>query len=343
MPPTAPPITAPTTGTGMSACPIRVPVVAPVTLLAPVTSRFLTVLWYSFSSILFSSRSLRRLLRSLFTDIPSTIAGSAPTARTPPIPVLMIACPPRDINFAAVPAPVDKSGGSPPPVGRRSGGIFANNTPPAFWSFVAAPTILLPILVVGRFAAVPPPVGRGSGGIFANNSPPAFWRFVAAPTIPSVTWLYAIGISFAARVATFKTVRPTYFAVSRVPVLTTSKLISSVTIWAALLTWSEDDLPVLHHMAKCSQLLVKGLYLLSPILLRAFSTTVSARLQHSCSIRYTMVTSLNRYVCLTTLAIPGFFGRQRLSSKNPEAVLEYSIRQNSLLLLLTSSTIAWCQ
>ena len=301
MPPTAPPITAPTTGTGMSACPIRVPVVAPVTLLAPVTSRFLTVLWYSFSSILFSSRSLRRLLRSLFTDIPSTIAGSAPTARTPPIPVLMIACPPRDINFAAVPAPVDKSGGSPPPVGRRSGGIFANNTPPAFWSFVAA------------------------------------------PTIPSVTWLYAIGISFAARVATFKTVRPTYFAVSRVPVLTTSKLISSVTIWAALLTWSEDDLPVLHHMAKCSQLLVKGLYLLSPILLRAFSTTVSAGLQHSCSIRYTMVTSLNRYVCLTTLAIPGFFGRQRLSSKNPEAVLEYSIRQNSLLLLLTSSTIAWCQ
>ena len=198
----------------------------------------------------------------------------------------MIACPPREIRFAALPAPSNKLGGSPPPVGRRRGGIFASNVPPASWRFVAAPTILLPILVVGRFVTVStpldksggssPPVGRRSGGIFANNSPPAFWRFVAAPTIPSVTWSYAVGISFAARVTTFETVRPTCSAVARAPVPATFKLTSSVTIWAALLTWSEDDLPVLHHMAKCSQLLVKGLYVFSPRLLRALSTTVSA-------------------------------------------------------------------
>ena len=41
------------------------------------------------------------------------------------------------------------------------------------------------------------------------------------------------------------------------------------TFFAASFTWSEELFPVLHRIAKCSQLLVKGLYFSSPSLLLA--------------------------------------------------------------------------
>ena len=49
-----------------------------------------------------------------------------------------------------------------------------------------------------------------------------------------------------------------------------------------LLTCSEEDMSVLHHRAKCSQLLVTGLYFLSPSLLLALETTVSGSKHRLC-------------------------------------------------------------
>ena len=102
---------------------------------------------------------------------------------------------------------------------------------------------------------------------------------------------------------------------------------SLLTISKPLSTWSQDDLPVIHHMAKCSQLLVTRLYSSSPILLCALRRTRS-RSKLPCSIRYT-VTFWNRIVFSNTLNLIPF--------------LLYSIVLISPLIALICFTIAWCQ
>ena len=119
------------------------------------------------------------------------------------------------------------------------------------------------------------------------------------------------------------------FASARVAALITRRCpTSSLTISKPLLIWSHDDLPVIHHMAKFSQLLVNRLYCSSPILLCAFERTRS-RSKLPCSIRYT-VTSSNRCVFSITWNFP-------------EGVLLYSIVLISPLSSSTCFTIAWWQ
>ena len=98
-------------------------------------------------------------------------------------------------------------------------------------------------------------------------------------------------------------------------------------------------MPVLHHIAKCSQLLFQTSYLFSPSLLLALETTVSAGRYLLCFITYKP--SSNPYLPLITFAIPGFLGGLLLSCENPLAELVYSITLIVPSSSSTFSTIAW--
>ena len=141
-----------------------------------------------------------------------------------------------------------------------------------------------------------------------------------------------------------------FFVTTRTPVVTIWEDVAVLPnclfiISVVFFAWSEELSPVLHHIAKFSQLLIKGLYFFSPSLLVALSTTVARSKQCSCNIKYT--TSLWKlYLPLTTFANSislSFLGGEQLTFKNSLAVLEYSMTSSSSVSTWIPSTMAWCQ